>query len=71
MPGVFRPYTLVDVLGQLNEQSQQAQQNGAQVVAVGTFAQTGEQTTMTDAVTTTVQASPAWDGGVWGSVTWG
>ncbi len=70
MPGVFRPYTLVDVLGVLNDQSTQ-QQTGTVAAAVAVFAQTGEGTTVRDTVTTTVQANPAWDTGVWGSVTWG
>lgn len=68
MPGVFRPYTLVDVLGQLNQQS--SQQQGSIVNAIGAFAEADEQTTVSDAMTTTVQTSPAYDAGVWGSFTW-
>ena len=70
MPGVFRPYTLVDVLGVLNEQSTQ-QLTSTVTAAVAVFAQTGEGSTVHDTVTTTVQANPAWDSGVWGAATWG
>lgn len=70
MPGVFRPYTLIDVLGVLNEQSTE-QQTSTVAAAVALFAQTGEGSTVHDTMTTTVQASPAWDTGVWGSTTWG
>ncbi len=69
MPGVFRPYTLVDILGTINEQSTQTQ--GEIIVAQGFFAQTNETYTSHDTMTTVVQANPSWDGGVWGSFTWG
>jgi hemoglobin-like flavoprotein len=65
---VFRPYTLVDVLGQLNQQS--SQQQGSIVNAIGAFAEADEQTTLSDSMTTTVQVSPAYDAGVWGAFTW-
>lgn len=68
MPGVFRPYTLVDVLGTLNEENVQTQ--GDIISSQGFFAQTGEQYNLHDTMATTVQASPAYDAGVWGAFTW-
>ena len=69
MPGVFRPYTLVDVLGTLNQENAEAQ--GEIITSQGYFAQTGEKYTLHDTMATTVQASPAYDAGVWGSFSWG
>jgi hypothetical protein len=69
MPGVFRPYTLVDILGTLNDQSSQAQ--GGIITSQGFFSQTAENFTSHDTMTTTVQANPTWDNGFWGSFTWG
>lgn len=69
MPGVFRPYTLVDILGTLNEQSTQAE--GSVITSQGFFAQTNESFTAHDTMTTVVQASPNWDAGVWGAFSWG
>jgi hypothetical protein len=70
MSGVFRPYTLVDVLGTLN------QQNGAQqdqtTNGLGDFAEVDETLGAIDSMTTTLQVgSPTWDNGQWGSFTWG
>ena len=70
MPGVFRPYTLVDILGTLNDQT--GQQQGSQTVnGLGQFAEDDEQMLLGDSMTATVQANPAWDAGVWGAVGWG
>lgn len=69
MPGVFRPYTLTDVLGQLNEQN--SQQQDTSISGVGFFAEADESATLTDSWTTTVQTPPGWDATVWGSFTWG
>jgi hypothetical protein len=66
--GVFRPYTLVDVLGTLNEQSQQ--QQGSTITSQGFFAETDEGMTAHDTMTTAVQANAAWDAGQWGAFTW-
>lgn len=69
MPGVFRPYTLVDVLGTMNEQL--SQPTGDTINGLGNFAETDESTTIADSMTTTlVVGTYAWDAGVWGSVTW-
>jgi hypothetical protein len=64
--GVFRPYTLIDILGSLNDNNQQE----STVVAQGYFAEADEGTTVHDTMATTVQPSPAWDAGVWGQFTW-
>ena len=68
MPGVFRPYTLVDVLGTLNDQSSAAQ--GSVISSQGFFSATNENFTLHDTVTTIVQSNRLWDQGTWGSVTW-
>jgi hypothetical protein len=69
MPGVFRPYTLVDVLGTMNEQI--TAPTGDTITGVGYFAETDEAFTLADKIATTVQATPAYDAGVWGAFTWG
>lgn len=69
MPGVFRPYTLVDVLGAINEQN--SQQQDQTISGVGNFAEVDETLGAVDSVTAAVQANAAWDGGQWGSFTWG
>ena len=68
MPGLFRPYTLQDVLNQLNEQSTAAQ--GSTVPLQGFFNATDEAATVTDTVTGTAAANPTWDNGHWGLFTW-
>lgn len=67
MPGVYRPYTLVDVLGTL---SQQSQQQADLVNGFGDFAETDEQVHIADAMTLTHGTSPMWDAGTWGTFTW-
>lgn len=69
MPGVFRPYTLVDVLGTINDQSSQSQDTS--VSGVGFFAEADETMHLADSWTSTVQTVPGWDAGVWGAITWG
>lgn len=69
MAGVFRPYTLVDVLGTINDQSSAAQ--GTIITSQGFFAQTGENATFHDTVTGTVTTNPTYDNGTWGLFTWG
>lgn len=70
MPGVFRPYTLVDVLGTLNQQS--GVLTGSQIITgFGNFAETDEEMTIGDTMSTIVQTNSVWDAGVWGAFTWG
>ncbi len=69
MPGVFRPYTLVDILGTMNDQIT----NGNQVDTpngLGDFAETEEVLPISDTMDTTVRANPTWDNGTWGTFTW-
>lgn len=68
MPGLVRPYTLPDILGQLNTQSQPDQ--GSIVPLQGFFAQPNENASVSDSMATTVRANPTWDNGQWGLVTW-
>lgn len=68
MPGVFRPYTLVDVLGQLNQQSSVAP--GDTINGFGDFAEADENNLMTDTITLSHATNPTWDNGTWGTVVW-
>lgn len=68
MPGVFRPYNLVDVLGTMNEQL--TAPTGDVIDSFGFFAETDEQFAFGDSMTTTVQVNSAYDAGVWGAFTW-
>lgn len=68
MPGTVRPYTLTDILGQLNAQSNQTQ--GSIVPLQGFFSPTNEQATFSDAMTGTVTTNPNWDAGTWGMSVW-
>lgn len=70
MPGVFRPYTLVDVLGTLNQQN--GQQQDTAVSGLGNFGEADETLGAIDSVTATVSATAAtYDSGQWGQFTWG
>jgi hypothetical protein len=71
VPGVFRPYTLVDVLGTLNDQSTANIGSDAIVNGLGVFAETDETASMADSMATTVQLNSVYDAGVWGALTWG
>lgn len=68
MPGTVRPYTLTDILGQLNSQSLQT--DGSIVPLQGFFSPTNEQSTMSDVVTLTVTTNPGWGSGTWGMSVW-
>lgn len=72
MPGVFRPYTLVDVLGTMNDNSTQQSAND-QIDGLSNFAQTNETFTVSDTVTgtTVVAATTTWDAVTWGTFAWG
>lgn len=70
MPGVYRPYSLVDVLGTLNDQSSQ-QQSGDLINGLGQFGEVDETLGAIDSMTTSVQTNAAWDGGEWGAFAWG
>lgn len=68
MPGVFRPYTLVDVLGTINGQSQDVPDTT--VNGVGYYAEADESMEIGDSATTYLQTAQAWDQGQWGSIGW-
>jgi hypothetical protein len=70
MPGVSRPFTLVDVLGTMNEQNQALGTNDM-VNGLGDFGEVDETVPVSDSMTTVVQLNAAWDQGQWGQVTWG
>lgn len=68
--GVFRPYTLQDVLGTMNQQSQD--QTGSQDTpdGIGEFIESDEAATLADSFTTSVVAPGTWDGATWGTAVW-
>lgn len=71
MPGVYRPYTLTDVLGTIISTQSQAAQPVGSVTGVGFFAEAGEASMpLADSATATAQALPGWDQGVWGALSW-
>lgn len=73
MPGVFRPYTLVDVLGTMNQET--GELNGSQQIinGFGQFAEADETLGAIDSATTalTVASTETWDNATWGAFTWG
>lgn len=70
MPGVFRPMNLVDVLGTLNQQN--GQQQDQTVNGLGNFGETDETLGAIDTVTATLNVTAAaYDSGQWGQFTWG
>lgn len=71
MPGVFRPYTLVDILGTLNDQTA-GQVGSDQIIdGLGFFAETDESATLSDSMVTSVQLNSTYDNANWGQITWG
>lgn len=68
MPGVYRPYSLTDILGTLSDQS--SQQQDTTISGLGDFAETAELATLSDAVTGTVTTNAGWGSGTWGTTAW-
>lgn len=68
MPGVFRPQTLADVLGVIQQQA--VGNTDTSVSGIGSFAEVADTMAAADSVTATAQVNPAWDAGYWGSVLW-
>ena len=68
MPGVFRPYTLADVLGQINQQA--IGNTDTSVSGVGYIGEADEQMTLADTATATAGTNPTWNNGTWGAFTW-
>lgn len=69
MPGVFRPYSLTDVLGTIQDQA--TGNTDTSTSGVGYFAEADETLSLADSATATAQVNPAWDNGTWGAVIWG
>lgn len=71
MPGVFRPYTFVDILGTLNNGVQQASQGENTITGTGVIGEVDETSNMSEAaVTGTVTTNQGWDQVTWGTVAW-
>lgn len=68
MPGVYRPYSLADVLGSMQQQA--IGDTNTSVSGLGSLAEADETVTLADSATGTAQLNPAWDAGQWGAVTW-
>ena len=68
MPGVYRPYTLTDVLGTIQQQA--IGDTGTSVSGVGYFAEADETVPAGDSATATVQPPATWDNGTWGAFSW-
>lgn len=66
--GVSRPMTLVDILGTINQQSQQ--QAGELVNGLGDFVETAEAGTLADSAVVTHSAPPGWGQSTWGCAVW-
>lgn len=69
MPGVYRPYTLTDVLGSIQQQA--VGNTDTSTSGVGYYAEADETMTAADSATATVQVPTTWDNGEWGQFTWG
>lgn len=71
MPGVTRPYTLVDILATINGPGSQGTTTSTNVVTgLGIFVEPDETIPLTDSVSTTVAAPATWDNGIWGGTQW-
>jgi hypothetical protein len=68
MPGVFRPYSLSDVLGAIQQQAIGA--TDTSVSGVGYFAEADESVPLADSATATAQVPTTWDNGTWGAFSW-
>jgi hypothetical protein len=66
---VFRPSTLADVLGVIQQQA--IGNTDTSVSGVGYFAEADETAALADSATATAGINPAWEAGTWGAVTWG
>jgi hypothetical protein len=70
MPGVYRPYTLPDVLGSLQQQA--LGNTDTSVSGVGQYADAAETLApLSESVTATIQAPATWNNGQWGQFSWG
>lgn len=73
MPGVLRPYTLVDVLSTIYNQNGQGNTGSsatALTVPLSAVAEADETATMGDTAFAASQTNITWDQGVWSAGTW-
>lgn len=73
MPGVLRPYTLVDVLSTINSQNGQGSMGNPTTLTVplSSIAEADETVVSADSAFVSTQTGAAlWDQGVWSAGTW-
>ena len=71
MPGVIRPYTLLDVLSTINNQNNNTGQFDTTTSGLGDFAEADEPSiTTADAATAATPVNPGWDQSEWGVFNW-
>lgn len=68
MAGVFRPYTLTDILGSIQDQAQG--NTDTSVSGLGQFAEADETLTVADSATASAQLPVTWDNGTWSAFSW-
>lgn len=70
---MFRPYTLVDVLGTMNQETGDLAGGQQIITGFGQFAEADETMSASDSATTalTVASTQTWDNSTWGAFTWG
>jgi hypothetical protein len=68
--GVFRPYSLPDVLGSLSD-GISSLAGSSTSAGTGFFLEADETLGITDSATVTAQANPTWSNGQWGQGVWG
>ena len=69
MAGVYRPYTLTDILASIQSQAQG--NTDTSTSGVGSFAEADETLTVADSATASAGLPAGWDGATWGAFTWG
>lgn len=70
MPGVYRAYTWVDILGTLNSGLQDATQGDTTITATSQVNETTENSTMSDTVTGTLSTNLGWGQTTYGAFVW-
>jgi hypothetical protein len=71
VPGVVRPYTLVDVLSTIyNQTGQLSQQINGTSGSIGLVGEADETTTNVDAAFGMVSSNLGWDQGIFNAVSW-
>jgi hypothetical protein len=66
VPGVYRPYTWVDILGSLNGQNSSSADTSTS--GVGAIAEVDETLVIADSAVTLVAAPAGWDQQVWSAI---